>query len=203
MQINHLRIFLFFLFIAFHFTGIGQQNFWTKTDFSLARSESMKRYILPENFLSYSLDYNQFTYWIESQLRQRNPNFEIELPLANGTLELFDVKETPVFEVNTKFEYAKLHSFTGTDKNRKGITLKMSLSPLGVQVMITYLDKTQIFIDPYDFEDSKSHMHQIKNSIRVFFTSKHIAIIAFSKVLFHNHTPAIQNHHQIPHCKHH
>ena len=158
MQINHLRIFLFFLFIAFHFTGIGQQNFWTKTDFSLARSESMKRYILPENFLSYSLDYNQFTYWIESQLRQRNPNFEIELPLANGTLELFDVKETPVFEVNTKFEYAKLHSFTGTDKNRKGITLKMSLSPLGVQVMITYLDKTQIFIDPYDLNSNKDYL---------------------------------------------
>ncbi len=74
---------------------------------------------------------------------------------------------------------------------------------LVISVIFIHSHSFKLFIDPYDFEDSKSHMHQIKNSIRVFFTSKHIAIIAFSKVLFHNHTPAIQNHHQIPHCKHH
>lgn len=72
----------------------------------------------------------------------------INIPSEDGKLESFNIYETSVFAPDLAAKYPNIKSYVGISTNNSGTRLRMSVSPQGVQTMITYLDKSSVFMQP-------------------------------------------------------
>ncbi len=77
----------------------------------------------------------------------------ISLPNANGDLEQFEVVEASNFESDLQDRFPEIRAFSGKGITDKYATLKLSISPQGIQTMVFRTDKENEFIEPY----SKDH----------------------------------------------
>ncbi|MFZ1453782.1 MAG: reprolysin-like metallopeptidase, partial [Ferruginibacter sp.] len=77
----------------------------------------------------------------------------ISLPNANGDLEQYEVVEASNFEPDLQDRFPEIRAFSGKGITDKYATLKLSISPQGIQTMVFRTDKENEFIEPY----SKDH----------------------------------------------
>ena len=73
----------------------------------------------------------------------------ITLPNADGQLEQFEVVEASNFEPALQARFPEIRAFSGKGITDKYATLKLSLSPQGIQTMVFRVDKESEFIEPY------------------------------------------------------
>ncbi|WP_445736395.1 reprolysin-like metallopeptidase [Mariniflexile sp.] len=89
----------------------------------------------------------------------------ISIPGKDGKLEAFEVYEAAVFTPELAEKYPNIKSYVGVGLDNSGTRLRMSMSPQGVQTMISYPDKPTVFMQPaskgsneyvlYDRKDKK------------------------------------------------
>ena len=72
----------------------------------------------------------------------------INVPGEDGKLEQFNLYETPVFSKELSAKYPDIKSYLGISSDNSGARLRMSISPQGVQTMITYPNKPSVFMQP-------------------------------------------------------
>lgn len=77
----------------------------------------------------------------------------ISLPNAEGNLEDFEVFEASNFEPALQAQFPQIRAYTGKGITDKYATLKLSISPQGIQTMIFRTEKDNEFIEPF----SKDH----------------------------------------------
>ncbi len=77
----------------------------------------------------------------------------ISLPNADGMLEQFEVTEASNFEPALQAVFPEIRAFSGKGITDKYATLKLSISPQGIQTMVFRTEKDDEFIEPY----SKDH----------------------------------------------
>jgi hypothetical protein len=77
----------------------------------------------------------------------------ISLPNADGKLEQFEVFEASNFEPALQAQFPNIRAYSGKGITDKSATLKLSISPVGIQTMVFRTDKENEFIEPY----SKDH----------------------------------------------
>ncbi len=77
----------------------------------------------------------------------------ISLPNAEGQIELFEVVEASNFEPALQAQFPQIRAFSGKGITDRSASLKLSLSPQGIQTMIFRTEKENEFIEPY----SKDH----------------------------------------------
>ncbi|MGF2413821.1 MAG: reprolysin-like metallopeptidase, partial [Ferruginibacter sp.] len=77
----------------------------------------------------------------------------ISLPNAAGSLEQFEVFESSNFEPALQTQFPDIRAYSGKGITDKYATLKLSISPQGIQTMVFRTDKDNEFIEPY----SKDH----------------------------------------------
>ena len=80
--------------------------------------------------------------------KSKKQSIIINIPGEDGKLESFKIYETPVFSPDLAAKYPDIKSYVGTSINNSGTRLRMSVSPQGVQTMISYLDKPSVFMQP-------------------------------------------------------
>ena len=73
----------------------------------------------------------------------------ITLPNAAGTLEQFEVFEASNFEPALQARFPEIRSFSGKGISDRAATLKLSISPQGIQTMVFRIDNETEFIEPY------------------------------------------------------
>ena len=73
----------------------------------------------------------------------------ITLPNADGKLEQFEVVESSNFEPALQKQFPLIRAFSGKGITDKYATLKLSISPQGIQTMVFRTDKDDEFIEPY------------------------------------------------------
>ena len=73
----------------------------------------------------------------------------ITLPNAEGQLEQFEVFEASNFEPALQARFPEIRAFSGKGLTDKFATLKLSISPEGIQTMVFRVDKPSEFIEPY------------------------------------------------------
>src|SRR6185436_16083173 len=73
----------------------------------------------------------------------------ITLPNAAGNFEQFEVFEASNFEPGLQAKFPEIRSFSGRGITDKFATLKLSISPQGIQTMVFRTDKENEFIEPY------------------------------------------------------
>ena len=73
----------------------------------------------------------------------------ISLPNADGGIEQFEVYEASNFEPELQAKFPEIRAYSGKGITDKYATLKLSISPEGIQTMIFRTEKQNEFIEPY------------------------------------------------------
>ena len=73
----------------------------------------------------------------------------ISLPNADGQIEQFEVFEASNFEPALQTQFPQIRAFSGKGITDKSATLKLSISPQGIQTMVFRTEKENEFIEAY------------------------------------------------------
>lgn len=131
---------------------------------NIITDKAVARQSFPKEFLLYDLDLSSLKRQLISITlpgAARNSTL-ISLPNADGGIEEFEVFEASNFEPALQERFPEIRAFSGKGITDRYATLKLSISPQGIQTMIFRTDKKNEFIEPY------SQDHQVYAVFRSF-----------------------------------
>lgn len=121
----------------------------------IIENKFVKRPNFPEKFDLYVLNTeslrNALITSLNSKISKKNI---ISIPNTEGQIEEFEVFEASNFDAQLQARFPEIRAFSGKGITDKTATLKLSLSPQGIQTMITRADKPSEFIEPYSEDKS-------------------------------------------------
>lgn len=132
------------------FSSFAQKSSWKRVE-KIQNSDKIHQLHLDKNKTRfYELDASSLKQKIV-KVTSRNESSKtsstvIKIPNINGDLEAFEVYETSVFSPELAAKYPNIKSFTGISTDGKGTRLRMSTSPEGLQTMVSYVDKANVFM---------------------------------------------------------
>ena len=142
-----------FAFVFFQ-TQAQNGNFWTahNSDSSkIITDQAVSRVSFPKAFKLYDLNIaplRQTLFSVLTDLKDKHTTI-ISLPNAEGQIEQFEVNEASNFEVDLQAQFPEIRAFSGKGITDRYATLKLSISPQGIQTMVFRTDKENEFIEPY------------------------------------------------------
>lgn len=165
-MISKLRYGLTITFLLLNSYGYAQKYSWEKTTI-IEKNNLSEFYINEEKVEIFELDLDAFKKQIaNAPLRNFNNKKAgrlIQIPGYNGNPENFYVYEVSVFSESLSAKYPNIKSYIGFSSDNSGAQLRMSVSPNGIQTMITYLDKPTVFLQPLS-HGNKNYVLYDKNS---------------------------------------
>ncbi len=139
--------------------GFSQRDkFWSaniESPSRIATDKAVARLTYPKVFKLFNLNAAPFRQQLFSVLgnARMNASTVISIPNADGNLEEFEVTEASNFEPDLQAQFPEIRAYSGRGITDKSATLKLSISPQGVQTMVFRTDNDNEFIEPY----SKDH----------------------------------------------
>lgn len=135
-------------------TGYAQNDkFWSsyKGDSGkLTTDKSVARLSFPKQFDLYELNLAHIKQTLlATQNKSADQKVIITLPNANGDLEQFEMYEASNFEADLQAQFPEIRAYSGKGITDKYASLKLSISPQGIQTMVFRADKENEFIEPY------------------------------------------------------
>jgi len=129
-------------------------KFWTpnnENQTSIVKDKAVLRASFPTEFKLFNLDVAAFRQTLLSVtgINRLNTSAVISLPNADGGVEDFEVVEASNFEPALQQQFPDIRAFSGKGITDKYATLKLSISPEGVQTMVFRTEKDNEFIEPY------------------------------------------------------
>ncbi len=131
----------------------AQSSDWT----SIQESEIVpvgKRYIIPNNYVTFRLNVNQLRDKLNRALRIDNPAYIpvfIELPKSDGSFKTYQVHENETMSEGLAKQFPQIRSFDAIAIDNSGEIVKFDLTPQGFHAMFITPGKMTEFIDPYSF----------------------------------------------------
>jgi subtilisin-like proprotein convertase family protein len=149
------------LLFAFSATLLFSQtdNPWSENNIArvnnIATDKAVKRQTFPKEFKLFNLNAELIKQGLFSIISNQSSKKStvITLPNADGKFEQFEVFEASNFEPALQARFPEIRAFAGKGITDKSATLKLSISPQGIQTMIFRTDMANEFIEPY----SKDH----------------------------------------------
>ena len=135
-------------------TGYAQSDkFWSahKGESSkLTTDKSVARLSFPKQFDLYELNLQNIKQTLlATQNRVPGQKVIITLPNTEGKLEQFEMFEASNFEADLQAQFPEIRAYSGQGITDKYATLKLSISPQGIQTMVFRTDKPNEFMEPY------------------------------------------------------
>ncbi|HMX79879.1 MAG TPA: zinc-dependent metalloprotease family protein, partial [Ferruginibacter sp.] len=135
-------------------TGFSQSDkFWTvntESRNSIVTDKAVDRLSFPKEFKLFNLNAAAFRQQLFSVVDvQGRRSVVITLPNAAGSLETFEVFEASNFEPALQARYPNIRAYSGRGITDKQASLKLSISPQGIQSMVFRAGKENEFIEPY------------------------------------------------------
>ncbi|MBC7535728.1 MAG: fibronectin type III domain-containing protein [Ferruginibacter sp.] len=130
----------------------AQKNFWSlhlaadkiTTDKGVARSS------FPSSFKLFDVNMAPLSHELFSVVNNTSRHsVTITLPNADGQFEQFEVFEASNFEPVLQARFPEIRAFSGKGITDKYATLKLSISPQGLQTMVFRIGKKNEFIEAY------------------------------------------------------
>ena len=143
------KLLLFLLSLNFTLTMTAQDYWSLRTDQSrITTDKAVARLTFPKQFRLFDLNTAPLRQQLFSSVAAKSPTI-ISLPNADGQLEQFEVFEASNFEPALQARFPDIRAFSGRGLTDKAATLKLSISPQGIQTMVFRTDKPNEFIEPY------------------------------------------------------
>lgn len=151
-----LRLFVFLLFVTS--AGYSQSDrFWSASNAnpsSFTTDKAVARLSFPKLFKLFTLDIAPLRKELFAVVDGAAKHSTIiSLPNAAGELEKFEVYEASNFEPALQAKFPEIRAYSGRGITDRYASLKLSISPQGIQTMVFRTDKANEFIEPY----SKDH----------------------------------------------
>lgn len=147
-----MRKFLLFATAVLCSTALLAQDYWKPhTDGArITTDKAAARLAFPTDFKLFDLNFTPL----------RNEVFKtagnalahstiISLPNADGQIEQFEIIESSNFEPALQAQFPEIRAFSGKGITDRYATLKLSVSPQGIQTMVFRTEKETEFIEPY------------------------------------------------------
>ncbi|MCL9807153.1 M12 family metallo-peptidase [Flavobacterium amniphilum] len=162
------KLLLILFSVLYSIGGNSQGNkYWNQNSENrsqLKASKIAKRQSFPNEFKLFNLNSEAFKQLLYSAVSVSGKKTTIiSLPNANGGIEEFEIYEASNFEPALQARFPEIRAFSGVGVTDKKATLKLSVSPLGIQTMVFRTDKENEFMEPFS-EDGK--VYAVFNSRR-------------------------------------
>ena len=150
---------LTFLFTLIATLGFSQTDkFWsasTESRATIITDKAVARSAFPKEFKLFSLNIEPLRKELFSIVGNHplKHSTVISLPNADGGIEQFEVFEASNFEPALQARFPEIRAYSGKGITDKSATLKLSISPQGIQTMLFRTEKENEFIEAY----SKDH----------------------------------------------
>ena len=133
-------------------TVLLAQDYWKPhTDGArIATDKAVSRLAFPTDFKLFDLNLSPLRNEVFKTVGNASAHSRIiSLPNADGQIEQFDIIEASNFEPALQAQFPEIRAFSGKGITDKYATLKLSLSPQGIQAMVFRTEKENEFIEPY------------------------------------------------------
>ena len=136
-------------------SGFSQTDkFWSVNKESISnitKDKAVARASYPATFKLFNLNTSSFRQQTESVAISNFANHStvISLPNADGNIEQFEIVEASNFEPALQAKYPEIRAYSGKGITDKYATLKLSISPQGIQTMVFRTGNDNEFIEPY------------------------------------------------------
>ncbi|MBS1745115.1 MAG: zinc-dependent metalloprotease [Bacteroidetes bacterium] len=145
---------LFLCLVSFSLSAFSQKSYWHAVNQNDALkmnngSSFFKDGFEPASFKLFSLNENDLASALtQTSLAKNNNSIIISVPVANGNVERFSIKETTVMEPGLQARYNTIHTYTGVgvDDDTKSITC--SYNKLGFFASIRSVDENTMYLNP-------------------------------------------------------
>ena len=128
-------------------------RFWSANNenrTAIPADKAVARLSYPKEFKLFNLNAAPFRQQLFSIVdKQATQTTIITLPNAAGLLEQFEVYESSNFDPALQAKFPEIRAYSGRGITDKFATLKLSISPQGVQTMVFRTDRDNEFIEPY------------------------------------------------------
>lgn len=130
----------------------AQQNVWTENNENrseITKHKAVARQSFPQEFKLFNLNIDPLRQQLFSIVDNRQQSTVITLPNADGQIEQFEVFEASNFEPELQARFPEIRAYSGQGLTDKYATLKLSISPQGIQGMIFRTALNNEFIEAY------------------------------------------------------
>src|SRR6188768_2340247 len=128
-------------------------RFWSTNNTdrsSIPTDKAVGRLTYPKEFKLFNLNIGSLRQELLSVVdKSSKRSTVITLPNATGVLEEFEVYEASNFEPDLQAKFPEIRAFSGKGITDRFATVKLSISPQGIQTMVFRTDKENEFIEPY------------------------------------------------------
>ena len=136
----------------------AQSNVWSVNNENrdnIPTDKAVARQSFPTEFKLFNLDIEPLRQQLFSIVGSNVPprSTVIVLPNADGQYEQFEVFEASNFEPALQAQFPEIRAYSGKGITDRHATLKLSISPQGIQTMVFRTETDNEFIEPY----SKDH----------------------------------------------
>ena len=149
------------------FSLFGQKSSWTKIENNKSQAQLAKFHLDKNKVQTFELNPSIFRQTLSSAplrgISEKKGQTVVQVPGYNGKLESFRIYEAPVFAPGLSAKFPNIKSYVGYSLENQGARLRMSVSPLGVETMISYIDKPTMFMQPV-FRGSNQYVLYNRNA---------------------------------------
>ncbi|UPK67417.1 reprolysin-like metallopeptidase [Chitinophaga filiformis] len=128
------------------------QNYWQPhaAGARIVTDKAIARLAFPAEFKLYDLNLAPLRNEVFKTVSNASAHSTIiSLPNADGQIEQFEITEASNFEPALQAKFPEIRAFSGRGITDKTATLKLSISPQGIQTMVFRTGKENEFIEPY------------------------------------------------------
>jgi subtilisin-like proprotein convertase family protein len=149
------QLLLIFAAMLFFFNVHSQnKTYWTahnQNSDKIITDKAVARDNFPKQFKLYDLNINSLRQELFTLVESQNGKHAtiISLPNADGQIEQFEVNEASNFDAELQAKFPEIRAYSGKGITDKYATLKLSISPQGIQTMVFRTDKENEFIEAY------------------------------------------------------
>ncbi|WP_345006278.1 reprolysin-like metallopeptidase [Snuella lapsa] len=134
------------------FSALAQNSSWKKIE-SVKNPENLSKFHLNKNKVQlFELNFSLLKKNIASATKRgsntKQSNATVSVPISADTFETFKVYETSTLSPSLAAKFPDIKSYTGVSINNPKMRLRMSVSPQGIQTMISNTDNPYVFMQP-------------------------------------------------------
>ena len=133
--------------------AFSQVNYWSANNENrnaIATDKAVARLSYPKEYKLFNLTIAPLRQQLFSIVdKQAKASMIITLPNAAGALEQFEVYEATNFEPALQAKFPEIRAFSGRSITDKFATIKLSISPQGIQSMVFRTGRANEFIEPF------------------------------------------------------
>ena len=148
------KLLLALMFVLSLSEGYSQADYWAyhkDNSSKITKDKGVTRMSFPEEFKLFDLNIAPLREMLFSTQNRTvgNIGVVISLPNTEGQMEFFEVYEASNFEPDLQARFPEIRAYSGKGITDKYATLKLSISPQGIQTMVFRADRENEFIEPY------------------------------------------------------